>query len=147
MIITRWHLFQSSLTTCLLCLVYIFYTFYLIRKKKICLCRKMIWGLACFWLLLDCCMDLLFSATNILVNNPFPFLTVQSLFFPISGIIIGGFIYITYFQWNLMCVYKINGKPIPIEKRSILQKWSFIVMLITLALHFLLYSLFIISNT
>ena len=92
-------------------------------------------------------MDLLFSATNILVNNPFPFLTGQSLFFQISGIIIGGFIYITYFQWNLMCVYKINGKPIPIEKRSILQKWSSIVMLITLVLHFLLYSLFIISNT
>ncbi len=46
-----------------------------------------------------------------------------------------------------MCVYKINGKPIPIEKRFILQKWSFIVMVITLVLHLLFYSLFIISNT
>ena len=48
MIITRWHLFQSSLTTCLLCLVYIFYTFYLIRKKKICLCRKNDLGISLF---------------------------------------------------------------------------------------------------
>jgi len=48
-----------------------------------------------------------------------------------------------YFQWNLMCIYKINGKPISQRKQPILQKVSAVIMYIFLLLHFGLYGIFI----
>ena len=52
------------------------------------------------------------------------------MFFLTLGIILSGFIYMIYFQWNLMCIYKINGKPISQRKQPILQKVSAVIMYI-----------------
>ncbi len=65
------------------------------------------------------------------------------MFFLTLGIILSGFIYMIYFQWNLMCIYKINSKPISQRKQPILQKVSAIIMYIFLLLHFGLYGIFI----
>ena len=141
--ITNWQLFQKSLSAWLLSLAFVVYSFYLIRNREVYTYRKIIWGIACFWLIIDVFMDLLFSTTNLLVNYPFPIIVGASLFFLTLGIILGGFIYMIYFQWNLMCIYKINGKPISQRKRPILQKVSAVIMYIFLLLHFLLYGIFI----
>lgn len=81
--------------------------------------------------------------SNLLVNYPFPIIAGASLFFLTLGIILSGFIYMIYFQWNLMCIYKINGKPISQRKQPILQKVSAVIMYIFLLLHFGLYGIFI----
>ena len=60
--------------------------------------------------------------SNLLVNYPFPIIAGASLFFLTLGIILSGFIYMIYFQWNLMCIYKINGKPYFAEKTANLAK-------------------------
>lgn len=80
---------------------------------------------------------------NLLVNYPFPIIAGASLFFLTLGIILSGFIYMIYFQWNLMCIYKINGKPISQRKQPILQQVSAVIMYIFLLLHFGLYGIFI----
>ena len=118
--ITNWQLFQKILSAWLLSLAFVVYSFYLIRNR-----------------------NLLFSTTNLLVNYPFPIIAGASLFFLTLGIILSGFIYMIYFQWNLMCIYKINGKPISQRKQPILQKVSAVIMYIFLLLHFGLYGIFI----
>ena len=141
--ITNWQLFQKILSAWLLSLAFVVYSFYLIRNRKVYAFRKIIWSIACFWLIIDGFMDLLFSTTNLLVNYPFPIIAGASLFFLTLGIILSGFIYMIYFQWNLMCIYKINGKPISQRKQPILQKVSAVIMYIFLLLHFGLYGIFI----
>lgn len=94
--ITNWQLFQKILSAWLLSLAFVVYSFYLIRNRKVYAFRKIIWSIACFWLIIDGFMDLLFSTTNLLVNYPFPIIAGASLFFFTLGIILSGFIYMIY---------------------------------------------------
>ncbi len=85
----------------------------------------------------------MFSATNLFENCSFPVIGRLPWIFLIIIMYIYALIYMLYFQWNLMCIYKINGKPISQRKQPILQKVSAVIMYIFLLLHLGLYGIFI----
>ena len=87
-------------------------------------------------------MNLLFSATNILSGYTFPIVTDIPIFLLIVIMMLCTMIYFTYFQWNIIREYKLNNKPVPLEKQSRLRKGSAIAMYIMLSIHFVLYGIF-----
>lgn len=136
------RLFNNILSSWTMSVLFVVYTFYYIRNRKVYIYRKIIWGIACFWLIIDGLIYLLFSSTNRFENYSFPLIPELPFFIRLLGIFIVGCLYLLYFQWNLMCIYQIHGKPVPLEKRPILQKGSAILMYLMLAVHFVLYGMF-----
>lgn len=136
------RLFNNILSSWTMSVLFVVYTFYYIRNRKVYIYRKIIWGIACFWLIIDGLIYLLFSSTNRFENYSFPLIPELPFFIRLLGIFIVGCLYLLYFQWNLMCIYQIHGKPVPLEKQPILQKGSAILMYLMLAVHFVLYGMF-----
>ncbi len=141
--ILNWRSFYNLLVILLLSFYFVFYSFFLICKKSIQSYRLLIWIIACLLIIVDVGMILLFSATNVFDNWYFPLFSCSPIFFQIAAMMIGGIAYFAYFQWNLVCEYRLNDKPVPKEKQIILQKISSIAMYVILLFHFLLYGLFI----
>lgn len=140
--ITNLRGFERILSTWLLSFVFVAYSFYDIRNRKIYTYRKIIWGIACCWLIIDGFIYLLYSKTNIFLNRPFPVLGEIPFIFIIAGMILNGFTYLFYHQWNLMCIYQIHNKTVSLGKQLLLQKGSAILMYVMLAVHFVLYGMF-----
>ena len=120
-----------------------YYSNGLMKSRKGMLYKKSIWWIAYSMLILDIFVDLMFSATNLFENCSFPVIGRLPWIFLIIIMYIYALIYMIYFQWNLMCIYKINGKPISQRKQPILQQVSAVIMYIFLLLHFGLYGIFI----
>ena len=142
--ILNWYSFYNLVVILLLSFFFVFYSFFLICKKSIPSYRLLIWIIACLMIIVDVGMNLLFSATNVFDNWSFPLFSCSPIFFRIAAMMIGGIAYFAYFQWNLVCEYRLNDKPVPKGKQIILQKVSSIAMHVILLLHFLLYGIFII---
>ena len=54
-----------------------------------------------------------------------------------------GCLYFIYFQWNILCIYKMGKSTLPLSKQILCQKGSEILMCIMLLVHFILYVKFI----
>ena len=142
MAIINWRSFYNLLGVLLLSFYFVFYSYSLILKRKNITYRLLIWGIACLVLIVDISMNLLFSATNILSGYTFPIVTDIPIFLLIVMMMLCTMIYFTYFQWNIIREYKLNNKPVPLEKQSRLRKGSAIAMYIMLSIHFVLYGIF-----
>lgn len=142
MAIINWRSFYNLLGVLLLSFYFVFYSYSLILKRKDITYRIFIWGIACLMLIIDVIMNLLFSATNILQGYMFPVVTDIPIFLLIVIMMLCTMIYFTYFQWNMICEYKLNNKPVPLEKQPMLQKGSAIAMYVMLSIHFVLYGIF-----
>ena len=142
MAIINWRSFYNLLGVLLLSFYFVFYSYSLILKRKNITYRLLIWGIACLVLIVDISMNLLFSATNILSGYTFTIVTDIPIFLLIVIMMLCTMIYFTYFQWNIIREYKLNNKPVPLEKQSRLRKGSAIAMYIMLSIHFVLYGIF-----
>ena len=142
MAIINWRSFYNLLGVLLLSFYFVFYSYSLILKRKNITYRLLSWGIACLVLIVDISMNSLFSATNILSGYTFPIVTDIPIFLLIVIMMLCTMIYFTYFQWNIIREYKLNNKPVPLEKQSRLRKGSAIAMYIMLSIHFVLYGIF-----
>lgn len=140
--ITNWRSFYRLLGVVALVIFLTIYTFYLIYERPPKTGRIIVWGIACMFMLLDVIMNLLFQATNIFDGYDFPVITDLSMLSFIAMLILVAYVYMVYYQWSLACVYMINDKTIPLEKQTLCQKGSAILMYVMLSVHFILYGMF-----
>lgn len=142
--IVDWRLLYRLLGPLMLLVIAVLYSFVLVKRSKNCkIYQVCVWGIACFTVLCDIIMHLLFYVTNVFNENKFPILSDAHILLLIAGIFVNAMIYLAYFQWNVICEYKLDNKPVSHSMQINLQKYSAFFMYTTLLLHFLLYGIFL----
>lgn len=120
-----------------------YYSNRLMRSRKGMLYKKSVWWIAYSMLILDISVDLMFSATNLFESCSFPVIGRLPWFFLIVIMYIYALIYMLYFQWNILCIYKIGKMTLPLSQQLLCRKGSAIAMYIMLLIHLILYMEFI----
>ena len=145
--ITNWASFYRLLITVFLMIVAVIQSMYTIKENKIYTPLKVIiWGLISICAILDCTIHFLLSTTNAFSGHSYPILFQLLIDMPVLvKILIGLFlvlIYLIYFQWNIVCKYKIGNKDIPLTEQLKYKKCSAYVMYIVLIFHLIFYAMF-----
>ena len=101
-----------------------YYSNGLMKSRKGMLYKKSIWWIAYSMLILDISVDLMFSATNLFESYSFPVIGRLPWIFLIVIMYIYALIYMLYFQWNILCIYKIGKMTLPLSQQLLCQKGS-----------------------